>query len=537
MTRRAVLYARVSGDDRGKDGRNLAGQLDMCRDYALKQSWEIVAELSEDDRGASGASFELAKLGQVLEMAQAGGFDVLAVRELDRLSRNLAKQLIVEEELKRHGVDVEYVLGDYPDTPEGRLNKHIRATISEYEREKIVERMVRAKRLKCKAGSVLVFARPPYGYKVEEKGNRFVLVVREQEAQIVRLIFTCYTEGNGQNGPMRMADIIGKLHEIGAPTYADLHEPELKKRGWAQWSRASIYNVFRNETYAGVWHYGKEGGGDRIPVQVPAIVGREMWEAAQSRLAANKQDSPRNTKYEYLLAKHVHCAVCGSKVAGQSRKHGEVLYRYYRCPAKKEYARKCDAPSFRSDHLDAAVWEWIKSFLTDPEALVEGLEGYRDECERENLPTRERLAVVTGLIDDNRAQLSKLLDLYLSGDFPKEMLTERKVRLEATIAALEREQAGLVAHLKAQTLTEEQIRTLMNFAAMVSENLAAMDGDFDARRRLMVELDVQATLAVEDGEKVVYASCIVGEEVLSIASRGSTHPSRRSAPWWKRKRA
>ena len=34
MTKRAVLYARVSGDDTGKDGRNLAGQLELCRNYA-----------------------------------------------------------------------------------------------------------------------------------------------------------------------------------------------------------------------------------------------------------------------------------------------------------------------------------------------------------------------------------------------------------------------------------------------------------------------------------------------------------------------
>jgi DNA invertase Pin-like site-specific DNA recombinase len=51
-----------------------------------------VAELAEDVQGASGASFELPKLNRVLDMAEAGEFDVLAVRELDRLSRNLAKQ-------------------------------------------------------------------------------------------------------------------------------------------------------------------------------------------------------------------------------------------------------------------------------------------------------------------------------------------------------------------------------------------------------------------------------------------------------------
>ena len=119
MTDRAVLYARVSGDDRKKDGRNLASQLDMCREYALSRGYSIAAELAEDDRGASGAAFDLPKLQEALEMAHEGAFDVLVTRELDRFARGLAKQLIVETEFKRAGVTVEYVLAEY-DEPNRR---------------------------------------------------------------------------------------------------------------------------------------------------------------------------------------------------------------------------------------------------------------------------------------------------------------------------------------------------------------------------------------------------------------------------------
>lgn len=51
MNKRAVSYARVSSDDRGKGSRNLIGQLEMCCEYALQQGWTIIAELAEDDRG------------------------------------------------------------------------------------------------------------------------------------------------------------------------------------------------------------------------------------------------------------------------------------------------------------------------------------------------------------------------------------------------------------------------------------------------------------------------------------------------------
>jgi site-specific DNA recombinase len=145
MMKRAVLYARVSSDDRGNDGRSLIGQLNMCREYAVKHGYQVVAELAEDDRGACGASFELPQLGRIYEMARASELDILVVREIDRLSRSLAKQLIVEEELKRSGVQIEYVLGEYPDTPEGSLMKNVRAVIAEYERLKIMERMNRGK--------------------------------------------------------------------------------------------------------------------------------------------------------------------------------------------------------------------------------------------------------------------------------------------------------------------------------------------------------------------------------------------------------
>ena len=97
--RRAVLYARVSGDDTKTEGRNLDGQIQMCREYAEGNGWSVVAELAEDDRGASGAELDLPKLNEMLGMARRGEFDILVVREIDRLSRSLPKQLFIEDEI------------------------------------------------------------------------------------------------------------------------------------------------------------------------------------------------------------------------------------------------------------------------------------------------------------------------------------------------------------------------------------------------------------------------------------------------------
>ena len=523
MTKRAVLYARVSSDDRGNDGRNLAGQLEMCRDYAHGKGYHLVVELSEDDRGASGAAFELEQLNRIREMARARELDVLVVREVDRLSRSLAKQLIVEEELRRCDVQIEYVLGEYADTPEGRLNKHIRATIAEYEREKINERMKRGRYLKVKAGSTMFNGNPPYGYEeVQEANGKWVLSVVPEQARIVEMIFTWYVHGDGKSRPMTLAEITHRLSAMKVPTQLDLRgRANVKRRGYGVWGRGTVWTMLRNETYAGRWTYADTS----LEVSVPAVISPELWKAAQARLAENKATSPRSLKHDYLLRRRVTCGKCGLKMQGKS-KRGEAgghLYFYYRCPAlvRTVYVRHCDLPIFRVDQVDPAVWDWVKSLLSVPDRFVEGLVAYQMRIDQENAPLRERLAVVDDLLGDNRVQLNRLLDLYLAGDFPKEVLTERRVRLESTIKALEAERCGLAARVEGQTLNAEEIEILRAFAVEAAQGLDIAEADPKARQRVIEMLDVQATLTVEDGKKVIYARCILGEKVLSLVSNSS----------------
>jgi hypothetical protein len=264
-------------------------------------------------------------------------------------------------------------------------------------------------------------------------------------------------------------------------------------------------------------------------VDVPAIVSHETWEAAKERLEANRRNvAHRRRKHKYLVGGRVTCGACGLKMAGDANGRADKpnLKLYYRCLARTniEYARECELRSFfRADHVDAAVWEWVKSLLSDPEVLAQTLGQVQQEREQENAPIRDRLAVVDDLLAENQGQLERLLDLYLSGEFPKEVLTDRKARLEGTISALEKEQAGLVAHLETRVLSVEQIQTLQEFAAKVGKNLDAMDSDFGAKRRLMDDLDVQVTLGMKDGQKWIFASCMIGEGdcELSPTTRGT----------------
>ncbi|MFN8482967.1 MAG: recombinase family protein [Anaerolineae bacterium] len=530
MMKRAVLYARVSSDDTRREGRNLAGQLNMCRGYAQQHGYIIVDELAEDDRGASGVLLDLPQLNRVREMAAAKAFDVLVVREIDRLSRNLAKQLIIEQELKATSVQIEYVLGEYPDTPEGELQKNIKASIAEYERLKIVERMKRGRRLKAESGSVIPIPPPPYGYNYVTNGRHYQLEIREAEAETVRRIFQWYTEGDGEQGPMSITGITRKLSELAIPTWADVRERTggvKKKRARGQWCRGMVYKILSSETYAGIWTYSD------VRVVVPAIVPREVWEAAQERRAYNKEHSSRNTKHQYLLAKRLRCGKCGYKLYGYTTRGRHNLYAYYCCPAATDprpAPHECDLSATRCERADTAAWQWIKSFLVNPEKLRTGLEEHRLHLEKQLTPLQDRRKVVEKLIDDNKGQLGRLLDLYLSDGLPRDMMSERKNRLETTLHALEAERASIDAQLEIQMVTAAQMEGIDEFAAKVAQGLDLADQDFEVRRRIIEMLDFQGTITVENDERVMYVQCILSSSSFQIVSTSTSWPGSSTAP-------
>ena len=168
--------------------------------------------------------------------------------------------------------------------------------------------------------------------------------------------------------------------------------------------------------------------------------------------------------------------------------------------------------------------------MTDPVMLTEGLQVEQEEREQANAPLRQRVAVVDDLLANNQRQLERLLDLYLSGDFGKEMLTERKTRLETTIGALGGEREGLIAQVEARTLTDDQLQDIKDFAARIAGGLEEVSGDLETKRAILEALDVKATLTVEDGEQVAYVYCLSYGDVLSIEPTTSARCAPRQPP-------
>ena len=526
MPKRVVTYARVSGDDRHTEGRNLQGQIEMCRQYATERGYEIVAELAEDDRGASGAAFELPQLDQVRQMARAGAFDVLVVRELDRLSRRLAKQLFVEEELRRLGIGIEYTKATYEETPEGNLMKNVRAVVAEYERLKIVERTTSARMRAVEAGSVMVHAFAPFGYRAVRNGPLIELVIEETEAAVVRLIFDWYLHGYNGGRPLTGEQIAAELTAREVLTAADKSAALHKRRAAGEWAPATVSHILRDETYAGMWHYRKiatviEPDGRRrrylrppeelLGVAVPPIIDRGTWEATVQRRAHNKLMAGRNLQHadRYLLRGRVICGVCESRMqcAPASASNPRA---YYRCPARQRsmhYVRRCSMRNFRVERVDERVWTWLRGLIEQPAVVEAGRTDLHAREEEDGGPLGAELSTVERDLRDVAVQKSRLLDAYMGGHVDNEEFAARSRKLQARHAQLAGRQQKLVAERAQAAELDQSLVDAVAFANDIAARLPESGDDSAFRRFVAEKLDVQAKLVEIDARRGMWVRC------------------------------
>jgi len=134
---RAALYARCSTHDKGQDPEL---QLAPLREYCQRRGFEIAGEYV--DNGVSGTKDRRPQLDRLMEAARKRQIDVVMVWKLDRFGRSLKQLVTALDELS--GLAVGFI--SYQDsldltTPQGRLMFHIIASMAEFERELIKERV------------------------------------------------------------------------------------------------------------------------------------------------------------------------------------------------------------------------------------------------------------------------------------------------------------------------------------------------------------------------------------------------------------
>src|SRR5580693_2251731 len=133
---KAAIYARVSTNN----GQNPEMQLDELRAYCKRRGWEIAGEYV--DAGISGSKEHRPGLDRLLASCRKRSVDAVVVYRYDRFARSLRQLVNALEEFRALGIEfVSLHEGVDTSTPNGRLVFGIFASISEFERELIRDRV------------------------------------------------------------------------------------------------------------------------------------------------------------------------------------------------------------------------------------------------------------------------------------------------------------------------------------------------------------------------------------------------------------
>src|SRR5213080_3055134 len=238
----AAICARVSSEQQ-REAHTIASQTAALIELARTLDLEVPKAWIFEDEGYSGATLERPGLERVRDLAAEGQIQAVLVHSPDRLSRKYAYQILLIEELARHGVETRFLNAPQSATPEDQLLVQFQGMIAEYERAQILERSRRGKRHRARAGEISVLSGAPYGYRYIRKTDEVpaAYVVDEAEARVVRRVYEMYTvEG------LSIGEITRRLNSEGVPA-----------RRASRWERSVVWGVLRNPAYRGVACFGK----------------------------------------------------------------------------------------------------------------------------------------------------------------------------------------------------------------------------------------------------------------------------------------
>jgi site-specific DNA recombinase len=489
---RAAIYARVSTQSQEQRG-TIGSQLAALRERVSAEGDELVSEFT--DNGHSGARLDRPGLDAMRDAAEIGLVEVVWCLSPDRLARVYAYQVIVLDELARHGVSVRFV--DAPvidDDPQAKLLTQVQGVIAEYERAKIAERYRRGKLWRSRSGEVLAW-RVPYGYRrvLRSAESPAHLEIYEPEAEVVRRVFDDYVTGGHSTREV--------TRRLNADAVAS-------PRGNPVWGTSTIGRLLRNEAYVGRVFWNKTEAvpdprpgrknrqvsrprEDWIQISVPSIIADDVFESAQQVSRDNSQWSPRNLSTQaWILRGMVHCGACGTTVScSKMRGRNGTFHRYYYCRnhdplrAGGEELR-CSERHIRADELDAFVFDQIRDALLRPDMLVAGdvaMTARRPAPNDEILDAQlARLARRSDAAGDERRRVA---DLYQAGLLQLPEVQRRAKELDARSRQIDAQR---------QALTDQRVelsadnRLVHRIGLFAEDVLSAIDGlDFAARQKLL----------------------------------------------------
>lgn len=428
------IYCRLSEEDRNKqsetdDSNSIQNQKSMLIQYALSQGWEIYNIYSDDDY--TGADRNRPEFNKLLADAEQRKIDVILCKTQSRFTRELE---LVEKYI--HGLfpiwGVRFVsIVDNADTANkgNKKSRQINGLVNEWYLEDMSEN-IKSVLTNRRQNGLHIGAFALYGYKKDpdKKGH---LIIDEEAAEIVREVFTLFSQGYGKTAIARM------LNDRGVPNpteYKRLHGlryQQPKKKQSTLWKYYAISDMLINEIYIGNMVQGKYGSVSYKTKQNKPrpkdqwyivegthepIIDRDLWDKVQSLIS--QKAKPFTTGEIGIFARKARCMNCGYIMRSNKQADGR---RYLCCPTRHVAKDACEGAFISAKRLEQQVIAELNQ-MSGENLDKDELERKVEFCNNMN-KQREKLNKDLTVYQKKIAEYSKgIRELYL--DKVKGLITE-----------------------------------------------------------------------------------------------------------------
>ena len=246
-----IIYARLSQED-GYDSTSVSieNQISICKDYA-NENGLIITKILYDD-GYSGTNFNRPAFIEMIELVERKEANCVIVKDLSRFGRNfLQVSAYVEDYFPAHRIRLISINDNYdsenPDDEE--LCVAIRNFLNGYYAKECAKKMKEAIDAKAKKRTISTVG--VYGYKIDKSNGDRKLVIDDEAAKVVRLIFNLFNSGYSV---LQIQEYL-KEHKI----LSKGHYKQLNKRRTFhnlrenpyEWNVCTIYEILKNKHYLG----------------------------------------------------------------------------------------------------------------------------------------------------------------------------------------------------------------------------------------------------------------------------------------------
>jgi site-specific DNA recombinase len=339
---RAALYIRVSTDEQSKEGYSLDAQKDKLEAFCFSQGWEVKKVYREEGQSAKNINRPQIKL----MLKELGLFDVVLVYKLDRLSRSVADINKLLQTFEDNHVSFKSATEPYDTTTaQGKLLINIFASLAQFEREQLAERVYMGMTKKAELGE-RNGGKAPFGYRLEN-GK---LKIHDKEAQLIKEMFRMYINGHG------IRSVTLYLNQFGV------------NKGIR-----TIGRMLENPVYCGKLRWANNSKMESIISDVAihdAIVDEETFNKAQ-QIRGKRATEGKKATSPFHFSGVLRCARCDGPLSGYFKK--ERQSKHYVCINKKNKGT-CDLPMFTEKALTQTFLNELSA--DDPERFFSLAHGF-----------------------------------------------------------------------------------------------------------------------------------------------------------------